>query len=241
MRSIFRGDSPQASDYGNYRDAFGELASRIGMFCSYCERRIATQLAVEHIQPKALPAYVHLQGRWENFLLGCVNCNSTKGDQDVVLTDLLLPDRDNTSAAFDYTMDGKIAIHPGLTPIQQQMAERALALTGLDKRVNAVIDSNGELVAIDRASQRMEVWLIAEESKIDLQSNPNDAFRRQVARTATGHGFFSIWMTVFKDDVAIRRLLIQEFTGTAADCFDPNTTQVISPRPGNGLPDGGKI
>lgn len=73
MRPVVRGASPQAGDFKNYRDAFAELAGRIGMFCSYCERRIATQLAVEHIQPKAL--YEHLQGRWDNFLLGCVNCN----------------------------------------------------------------------------------------------------------------------------------------------------------------------
>lgn len=49
MRPVLRGDSPQAMDFANYRDAFGELASRIDMFCSYCERRIVTQLAVEHI------------------------------------------------------------------------------------------------------------------------------------------------------------------------------------------------
>ncbi len=49
MRPVFRGNSPRAADYANYRDAFVELASRIGLFCSYCERRIATQLAVEHI------------------------------------------------------------------------------------------------------------------------------------------------------------------------------------------------
>jgi uncharacterized protein (TIGR02646 family) len=211
------------------------------MFCSYCERRIATQLAVEHIQPKVLPAYEHLKGRWENFLLGCVNCNSTKGHEDVVLNDVLLPDRDNTAAAYRYTMDGKIVIRAGLTLAQRQMAKRTLALTGLDKRASEVVDSNGKLVAIDRVLQRMEIWLIAQDSKLDLQSNPNDAFRRQIARTATGHGFFSIWMTVFDDDVAVRQLLIQEFTGTARDCFDPTTTVPVSPRPATGLSGGSKV
>jgi uncharacterized protein (TIGR02646 family) len=241
MRPVVRGDSPRAADYGDYREAFAELASRIGMYCSYCERRIATQLAVEHIQPKGLPAYEHLQRRWENFLLGCVNCNSTKGDKDVVLKDVLLPDRDNTAVAYVYTMDGKIAVRPGLSPLQQDMAGRTLALTGLDKRASSVVDSNGVLVAIDRVAQRMETWLIAEESKSDLQSKSDDAFRRQIARTAAGHGFFSIWMTVFMDDVAVRKLLIQQFTGTAADCYDSDTTEVVTPRPGNALPDGSKI
>ena len=241
MRPVLRGNSPQVPDYDNYRDAFGELAGRIGMFCSYCERRIATQLAVEHIQPKGLAAYTHLQGRWDNFLLGCVNCNSTKGDTDVVLAEVLLPDRDNTAAAYEYTLDGKIAILRRLNVPERRMAERTLTMTGLDKRASTVVDSNGQLVAIDRVTQRMEVWLIAQESKNDLHANPSDELRRQIARTATAHGFFSIWMTVFSDNVAVRKLLIEAFPGTAADCFDAKSTDIISPRPLNGLANGSKI
>jgi len=182
------------------------------MFCSYCERRIATQLAVEHIQPNGLAAYEHLRGSWENFLLGCVNCNSTKGNNELVLANVLLPDRDNTAAAYEYTMDGKITIRASLTPAQRTLAERTLALTGLDRPT--VVDSNGRLVAVDRVAQRMETWLIAQESKSDLQMNLTEAFRRQIARTAIAHGHFSIWMSVFSDDIDVRKLLIAEFQGT---------------------------
>lgn len=241
MRAIERGASPQAIDFANHRDAFGELSSRLGMYCSYCERRIATQLAVEHIQPKKLPAYRHLYGRWENFLLGCVNCNSTKKDRDVILGDFLLPDRDNTSAAYTYTTDGRIEVVNVCTGEQREMASATLKLTGLDKRISEVHDAAGELVAIDRVAQRMETWLIAEMSKDDLQASPTESFRKQVVRTALAQGFFSIWMTVFSDDLALRRLLIEEFPGTARDCFDPVTTQPITPRPPNGLADGSKL
>jgi hypothetical protein len=171
----------------------------------------------------------------------CSFCNSTKGQKDVVLRDVLLPDRDNTAAAYEYTMDGKIEVRAGITPGQREMAERTLSLAGLDKRLSEVVDSNGRMVAIDRVAQRMETWLIAQESRRDLESTPSDAFRRQVARTATAQGFFSIWMTVFEDDLAVRKLLIQEFAGTATDCYDPDTTQLISPRPANSLPDGSKL
>ena len=241
MRAVERGASPQATDFENYRDAFGELASRLGFYCSYCERRIATQLAVEHIQPKALPAYAHLVGRWENFLLGCVNCNSTKGDKDVVLADVLLPDRDNTSAAYRYTADGRIEVVDSLTTEQQAMALATLALTGLDKPISQAFDSAGQLVAIDRVAQRMEAWLIAESSREDLQMVPHDAFRRQLVRTALALGFFSIWMTVFGDDTAQRTLFIDGFPGTAAECFDDATTEPVTPRPSNGLADGSKV
>jgi uncharacterized protein (TIGR02646 family) len=242
MRPIVRGASPQAEDFVDYRDAFGELAARIGLFCSYCERRIATQLAVEHIQPKGGPhGRPDLEFRWENFLLACANYNSTKGDKDVVLASLLLPDRDNTAAAYEYAMDGRIELAAGLTSSERNLAQATLALVGLDKRLSQVLDSNGQLVAIDRVAQRMEVWLIALDSKEELKSNQNEAFRRQIARTATGHGFFSIWMRVFEEDPVMRRLLITSFKGTATDCFDPTTTRTVSPRPPNGLPNGSKI
>lgn len=239
MRPVFRGASPQAGDYNNYRDAFDELAKRIDTYCSYCERRIATNLAVEHIQPKALPAYENLKGRWDNFLLGCVNCNSTKGKKDVVLAHVLLPDRDNTAAAYEYAQDGSISIPAHLTQQQQNVAARTLALVGLDKYRVAHLDSNERLVATDLVDQRIQTWLIAQDSKNDLQANPNDAFRRQIARAATGHGFFSIWMTVFSDDIDLRKLLIAAFRGTAVDCYDANT-RPVKPRPANGLAYGSK-
>lgn len=242
MRPILRGDSPQSSDYSDYRDSFPELVSRIGPFCSYCERRIATQLAVEHIQPKDGPyGRPDLKGKWENFLLGCVNCNSTKGAKKVQIAEVFLPDRDNTAAAFNYTMNGDVVPNDSLNSTQLRVARNTLSLVGLDKRLDQVLDSNGNLVAIDRVAQRMEAWLIAVESRNDLELNPSDSFRRQIARAALGHGFFTIWMTVFQDDPIVRSLLIGAFGGTATDCFDSNSTRTISPRPSNGLADGSKV
>lgn len=239
MRPVERGDSPISGDFDDYRTAFPDLQSRLGPYCSYCERRIPTQLAVEHIQPKAI--HRDLIGCWNNFLLGCVNCNSTKGDKDVRLDEALLPDRDNTFAAFVYDADGGITVNATIPPDSQAMAQLALSLPGLDRPISAVHDANGQLVAIDRVSQRMETWAIAEESKADLKSNPIAALRQQIVKTALGHGFFSIWMVVFADDPVMCRLLIDNFPGTAKDCFDATTTALVSPRPSNSLAHGGKL
>ncbi|MEM8995751.1 MAG: HNH endonuclease [Acidobacteriota bacterium] len=74
------GGAPEVVDFEDYADAKADLVSRLGLFCSYCERAINTNLAVEHIQPKKGDfGRPDLAGRWENFLLACVNCNSTKG------------------------------------------------------------------------------------------------------------------------------------------------------------------
>jgi uncharacterized protein (TIGR02646 family) len=249
MRPIKRGTSPQARDYEHYRDAFPDLVSRLGPYCTYCERRIPTLLAVEHIQPKGLSQYAALIGRWDNFVLGCANCNGTKKDKDVVLADVLLPDRDNTAAAFAYTADGKVAPAQGLTPSQRQMAVDTLALCGLDKGPSQVTDENGQIVAIDRYAQRLETWAMALTSKDDLAETPTAGMRRQIVKTAQASGFFSIWLQVFDDDAQMRQMLIEGsvqngqfcgFAGTARDCFDA-LTRPVTPRPPNGLPHGSKV
>lgn len=165
MRPVQRGASPRTTDFAQYSDAKADLVSHLGPYCSYCERRIPTNLAVEHIQPKGLPAYLPLAGRWDNFLLGCVNCNSSKLNKDVVLTDVLLPDRDNTFAALTYSADGTIAAD-GL------LAARLLSLVGLDKPISLVLDTNGKQVALDRVAQRMEVCK-AESAKMDIDAQPD--------------------------------------------------------------------
>ncbi len=251
MRPVLRGDSPQVDDFEDYRDAFGPLVGRIGPYCSYCERRIPTQLAVEHIQAKNPEGpYAHLEGRWTNYLLGCVNCNGTKSDKDVQLDAVFLPDRDNTAAAFDYTKDGKMVPAAGLSDELKAIAEHTLALMGLDKPWNEITDENGKLVCVDRVSERMGTWLMAESCRDDLSESPTLALKRAIVKIAQASGLFSIWMKVFDDNPEIRRMLIDGvehdgqffgLEGTAKDCFDQQTTALISPRPNNGLGGAGKI
>jgi len=170
------------------------LVSRLGLYCSYCERWIATQLAVEHIQPKDGPhGHPYLIGRWENFLLACVNCNSTKGDKNVVLANVLLLDRDNTFAAFSYLPDGTVQPAATLATALMGKASDTLALTGLDKKISVALDENGKQVALDRVSQRMEVWAIAVDAKSSVDTNPgNVAVKCSVITMAQRSGFFSI-------------------------------------------------
>lgn len=242
MRPVSKGTSPVTGDFADYEDAKPYLLSRLGHFCSYCERRIVTNLAVEHIQPKGLPKYATLEKQWDNFLLGCVNCNSTKGAKDVLLNQYYLPDRDNTFAAFDYLPDGTVQAKPG-----DQIGKQTLALTGLDKSIRQTVDDNGKQVAMDRAADRMVAWGIALETKAELKAGSITA--DLVVVTAIGHGFFSVWMKVFDGDAVTCQRLIDGFNathgyrgfpGTAKDCFDPQT-RPISPRPASHLPGGGKI
>lgn len=244
MRPVRRGASPFSTVLGDYEEAKPHLVARMGRYCSYCERPIHTMLAVEHIQPKSVPAYRNLIGSWENFLLACANCNSCKKDRNVVLANLLLPDRDNTFAAFCYSADGNVIPAPHLSATVAPMASKTLEVTGLDKKIHTTQDENGKQVALDRISQRMEAWATAEESRTDIVADPsNGTVRRCVIKLAEAIGFFSIWMTVFAADSEMRNRLIDAFAGTrGSGCFDQLTTQPVSPAPNpDQLSQGGKI
>lgn len=244
MRPIRRGASPRQGDFSNYRDALPDLVSRLGMYCSYCERYLATQLAVEHIQPKGLPAYQPLQGRWENFLLACVNCNSIKKDKPISLSDVLLPDRDNTLVAYLYSGGAEIQVSSHLNAHAQQLAQATLALVGLDRRSQDIADANGRLIALDRVKQRMEAWLMAVDARTKLAVQPgNVAMVELVIRLAQHTGFFSIWMEVFRAEPEMRHRLIDAFPGTReSGCFDPQTSESIQPAPNpDHLLHGGKV
>ncbi len=241
MRPVRRGPSPQTEDFTPYTAALAPLVARMGLYCSYCERRIPTNLAVEHVQPKALPAYAGLIGRWSNYLLGCVNCNSTKGDSDVLPSQLLLPDRDNTAAAFAYSADGRVSVAPKLTAARTRKAQALLTLVGLDKPATATAGANEAQVALDRVSQRMQAWLEASEARAELAAQPQlEALRRIIVKLALARGFFSVWMTVFADDADMRARFVAAFPGTAdSGCFDaqgalvkpaPNPDKLVSGR-----------
>ncbi|MEO5365033.1 MAG: HNH endonuclease [Magnetococcus sp. WYHC-3] len=244
MRPIQRGSAPQPNGYANYNDAKADLVARLGPYCSYCERPVVTNLAVEHIQPKGLAAYANLIGCWSNFLLACVNCNATKGDKGVVVANIFLPDRDNTFAAFDYLPDGiivpsSLVVARGLETI----ANDTLSLTGLDKAAQHTPDENGRQVALDRVSQRKEAWLAANDAKVTLQRSPGDVtLQGCVVKLAVTTGFFSVWMTVFADDPVMLGLFVNAFNGTSGSgCFNAMGGNVVpAPNP-DGLPYGGKI
>lgn len=224
MRPIVRGECPKKDGkdivYSDYANARGELIERIGEQCSYCEQHLDSSLAIEHKQPKK-PAGVTLVNTkqreldWHNFLLACVNCNSTKGDLDVVLEDYFWPDRDNTFRAFKYSQGGIVSPAEGLSPIDFERAKRTIGLLGLDKQ-----PLNDPAAKDRRWQNRGEAWDIATRSKHNLMRANSPEMKEQIILTA--HSYWSVWMTVFSDDPDMKQRFIAAFKGTATDCFDEN-------------------
>lgn len=255
MRPFRKNSSPIKGDYDDYEDAKTELISRFGSgwsnskhiasYCSYCERAIGTNLAVEHIEPKKGPyGKPALIGNWNNFLLACVNCNSTKKDKQVILKDIFLPDRDNTLSAFEYKADGTIGAASHLTGPDIDKAVKTLELVGLNKELRETYDDHKHLIAQDRASQRLQVWGLAEDTLRDdyLPNTTNQTVKNLIVKVMLTSGFFSVWMTVFDKYADMKNMFIDAINGTReSNCFDAHAN-LISPHPNQDkLQDGSKI
>ena len=227
MRPVDKGAAPAIGT--RYQDASADLRTRLGDYCSYCERRIETHLAVEHVQPKVRRPT--LRNSWTNFLLGCVHCNSSKGKKRVALRNYFWPDRDNTLLAFEYVNGGLLQPRADLTGVAQSRARDTIALTGLDKFPG---NQGREPTASDqRWLRRQEAWQLAKSSRARLAGQDTTAMREQIVETAIARGMFCIWWTVFAGDVDMRRRLRGAFVGTHAASFDINENPV--PRAGGQL------
>jgi uncharacterized protein (TIGR02646 family) len=241
MRPVDRGLAPAA--YARFEYAKPDLVKAIGGYCCYCERKIETLLAVEHVLPKSLPAYQHLELEWGNFLLACVNRNSAKGDQDSARNNHLWPDEHNTYRAF-YS-DGHITkVRPGLAAGLTTRAQATLEMCAVNRGAPSTWSTGEEKKgAVDRWQQRKAATRKAdealreyEEAVADVIANPSPAMDRMLARlanafamTSESAGFFSIWMDTFHAYPEVRRRLVARFPGTAANCFDANASPIQRP------------
>jgi len=227
MRPVEKGAAPGI--YATYQDAGADLLARLGDYCSYCERQIETHLAVEHVQPKS--RHARLRTAWRNFLLGCVNCNSSKGKKRIALNRFYWPDRDNTLRAFDYGMGGLVQPRVGLLAAQRAIAQATIELAGLDKYPG---NAGREPTSSDRRwLRRNEIWQMATMDRGRLAANNTIQMRELIVENAVGRGLFSIWWTVFVGDADMRRRLREAFLGTHYPSFDGN--EQLVPRVGGQL------
>lgn len=233
MRPVVKGPSPQ-DEYSHYRDALDDLADRVGLFCSYCEQPIQHAPEVEHVQPKSLEP--ELARSWDNFLLACTSCNRIKRKKPVDLAQVAMPDTENTFRGLVFREGGRIEQSPGLTDTQIELMTQVIRLVRLDRHPDAENKDDQPTDRDKRAHLRNGVWEVASrylEYYIEQQER-NPEIRNQIADDlAPAKGFFSVWMTVFRDHPDMLMRFIQAFPGTDADSFDDEGRAV--PRPGGRL------
>ena len=224
MRPVERGVAPR--EYARYQDAIGDLENRLGKYCSYCERHIPVGLAVEHMAPKSL--HPDREVDWNNFLLGCTNCNSVKDDGDLADDDILWPDRHNTMRALAYSRGGFVRLAGGLISELQRRAQTLIDLVGLDR--HGAPGWSTPAKRDERWRCRESVWALAERCRASFEASgrSNDALELVLA-VATGYGFFSVWLAVFDEHADVKLALIAAFPGTAESCFSRDGTLVNRP------------
>ena len=233
MRPVIKGSTPTDSEgndiiFSKYDRARRYLIDGIGEYCSYCERKIEANLAVEHVQPKDTNPQLALD--WNNFLLACTNCNSTKGKKTVNLNEYVWPDIDNTFSHFLYNQTGIVNISPLATEqVLKEKIQKMLDLMGLQKSPPRVGSADWERASDRRYEHRIQAWSDANHY-MDKYNKSSDAIRNlmiPLIKTIVIHqGFWSIWMKSFENFPEVQIELINSFPGTNITYF-PNLIPTI--------------
>ncbi len=226
MRPIIKGLTPTDTDgneikFVKYSRSRRYLIDRIGEYCSYCERKIESNLAVEHVQPKDSNPQLRLD--WNNFLLGCTNCNSTKGNTNVILSDYVWPDTDNTYRYFSYDHTGIVNISNTINDQNiESKIKNMLDLVGLQNSPPRHGSADWERASDRRYEHRILAWSDANHY-MNAYNNSSDEIRTimipLIITIVIHQGFWSIWMNVFENFPEMQIELISSIPGTNTAYF----------------------
>lgn len=235
MRPVDKGESPTEGEFRHYRQAFPELVKRLGAYCSYCERKVSTSLAVEHVCPKS--KHKNLKNKWSNFLLACTQCNSSKNATDISPDDLeeyVWPDRDDTYHMITYLPENgyEARVNENISPIDKERVRKTLDLVN----INANTTEYGDTNYLNKLGERRDAAKACQEQLISLKrlSNllekyPDDVAckeeyenrKKEIIESAKIYGFWSIWMNYFEDIPEIKARLL-DFYNTKKQYFPVN-------------------
>lgn len=146
-----------------------------------------------------------------------------------------------------------VEVNPACTPVLRARAQATIDLHGLNTRQynpatqTFTFTPDTALIYDPRVSERTEAWDIATTSAINIQQSVNedlpDAFIRALEQLTTNLtqevGFWSVWMTVFRnhfnDEDVLDRLLVRTTTRSG---YSISGYQSVPPesRPGGGTP-----
>ena len=207
MRPVDRGPWPPDDEgefrkFHPYQKAKADLLARLGEYCNYCER--TGDLHVEHVVPRNCRP--DLEEEWSNLLLGCVNCNSIKGDRNPSRRGYVWPDRDDTQRLFEYLPEGIVKVRHDLPEPVRTRVENLFNLVGLDRR-----PTNDPCARDLRWRKRREAWGQAVFARQTIEAGGDIDAAIELAKAI---GFWSVWMTVFNEHPQVRDRLRRYFPGT---------------------------
>lgn len=212
MRPVDKRDAPRT--YTAYEDARDDLLDRLGTYCSYCEMSIKNMPEVEHVIPRKNGG---AELDWQNFLLSCKYCNTSKSNHNHDREGYLWPDEHNTFKVFKYHKNTPISINTDIVGDERDKAQNTIDLMKLDRQPGSENWNNHKDT---RYKSREEAWGIAKDAYEDLQGmNDNEVVMRLICQSAVSCGHFSIWMEVFKGHAKMKGMLVDSFKGTNKSYF----------------------
>ena len=237
MRPVDKGTSPISGDFCKYEDALPYLIQRLGNYCSYCERSFEAGLSVEHICPKS--THEDLEKKWDNFLIACTQCNSSKGHRDIKpneLKEYVWPDTDDTYHMIDYPALKAYQAEPN-NDLDEQTKQRVQKTIDL-VNINYSTDVYGQTTYKNKLLKRQEVvkeckrlknnYINAKElydlrniAPLNLQKNIEENFKsaiENIISAAKEYGCWSIWMKLFEEIPEIKEGLLK-WDGTNVSYF----------------------
>ncbi|TAD91847.1 MAG: hypothetical protein EAZ99_00500 [Alphaproteobacteria bacterium] len=220
MRPVNRGPRPtddtknQLKVFGGYGDAREDLINRLGRYCCYCNTRLTHAPEIDHVKPKSL--HRHLETDWNNLLLCCKSCNTSKGTQEI--DHLFRPDRDNTGRILSVD-HGALVPHPSLGDDERKEVSALLTVFNLNGMPRSIGDSRlDDLNKAQVTAQRHQRSF--NDGKLDVSD---------ICNIATQIGFWLAWYQEFANHPDVLNALNHAFPGTALECFAPDGTTVARP------------
>lgn len=181
--------------YSGCKSYLPDLVDSFGNYCSYCERWDKND--VEHVIPKTAPVIGRLlKTKWDNLLLGCPRCNRDfKRAKNPSRAGYIWPDQDNTFNMLEYYPDGRIKPRSGLSVANEIRTKNTIRLVRLDDT-----DETQKVLHFFRKKEfKKAEWMRSLYQKKELTVD-------QVVEMSSDA--WSVWLTVFFDDVAVRTAII---------------------------------
>lgn len=214
MRSLKRNSWPVDKNgmkiqYTNYGSFYPHLIKNFGVYCCYCECEIRKE-DVEHVAPKSRNP--QLVCDWNNLLLACPNCNRDyKKNINPTRQGYVWPDIDDTFDIFEYCVDGSMLVKSSINSPQKENAEQTIALMNLNPK-NSRKDSICEI--------RKRKWLAAKDILDCYEKNGAPAIE-SIVNLAVSGGYWSVWMSVFKNHPEVTKKISDAFPGTLPKYCSP--------------------
>jgi uncharacterized protein (TIGR02646 family) len=224
MRPLLKwkvGEHGVLATYNPYNKAKAKLKSNFGeepyYFCSYCDRSVpGITIDVEHILPKGISKYSHLEFTWKNFLLSCKSCNGVKLDADFRPSDCILPHKNNTVECFTFNKDGIISYNPLLAKKEKAKIKKTIKLLGLDIGLTHPKRKPQD----DRFAARREAFNLAKRYLVLYKTKT--ILIDDIISNCKASGFWSVWMYIFRNQKKVRIALVNSHIGTYPDCLSKN-------------------